>query len=204
MADIDRLTVDRIKKDYMKMYKVRRKKLLKRTVLFGFYVLVFALLVVGLVSAFGSVEDALWFMIWSYGSLALFSIYLVVFYTKAWLSLTREYVAMSKGDFIVARDVVAETKRKKFRAWVILFCGFWPALFYLFLEKKPCTLVFSRAQDWKIPNVVNYPTSAMHHRTDGGIYDYTSIGDEFYVVVYGNGEVALAYHTKYFSYDEAG
>lgn len=71
-----------------------------------------------------------------------------------------------------------------------------------FTTKSPYHLRFQRLGTYTVPNGKNYRYCKMYDMQPKGVYNYSNVGDDFYVVTMGSNEILLAYNTKLFELQE--
>ena len=63
---------------------------------------------------------------------------------------------------------------------------------------RPYTLVFAKSGNYGIHNELNYKWSKVYLLSDEGVYNYTKIDDEFYVISVGEHKNLVAYNKRMF------
>ncbi len=71
-----------------------------------------------------------------------------------------------------------------------------------FTKKSPYHLRFQCSGTYTIPSGKNYRYCRMYDMEPKGVYNYSNVGDDFYIITMGENEILLAYNTKLFELQE--
>ncbi|MBR3968570.1 MAG: hypothetical protein IKJ93_03165 [Clostridia bacterium] len=97
-----------------------------------------------------------------------------------------------KKGFQIATDKLSHSTEMTLSD-ILIFSNWW----LIYSLSKPYRLSFNSYNKYLIPKGKNYRWSDMYCMDDKGVYNYSTIGDEFYLAVIDN-KIAFAYNKKLF------
>lgn len=194
-SKISSLTNANIVKEYEELFKERIiKDIIKLSVFLLYYVFVAWL--------FSLIPWAIFLDIITFGVLVASCYFIIGYYVKEIIVLTKNRKLILNGDFNVTTEKIVNTfPKERYNKFLVLGLFINPVLAFYIIEHKPYRLVFSGFGEYKILNGKYYTSSDIYEMTEKGVYNRAATGDLHYLVVCGK-NIALVYNTKMFEYKE--
>ena len=125
------------------------------------------------------------FELLGYAVFAIFIIAECVLITKAFLSVSLNKIKVVTDDLVDLKETDSFFRITQY---------YKPRYSYDYY------LYFRRYGKYIIP-YENYKWSKLFKMTDEGVYNFSNLGDTFYVVIVGKNEIGLVYNCKLFKYE---
>lgn len=104
------------------------------------------------------------------------------------LEAYRDYGTIKKDLFKIATDTLISSEEKATYIGSAFAASF----------SSPYTLNFASYGQYCILGGENYSSSELYHMNDTGVFNYSTIGDTFYLILDTKNRILLAYNTKLF------
>ena len=99
---------------------------------------------------------------------------------------------LNKKGFQIATDKLSHSAEMTLSD-ILIFSNWW----LIYSLSKPYRLNFNSYGKYLVPKGKNYKWSNLYCMDDKGVYNYSVVGDEFYLAVIDN-KITLAYNKKHF------
>lgn len=176
----DILTTSKIKSDYQKQFFSSIKTVI-------FMPVIFALLIALIIFLFSRLENNTLFLILEILIISppIFMSYICL---ATILEAYRDYNTIKQDSFKIVTDTLISSEEKATYIGSAFAASF----------SQPYTLHFASYGQYCIPGGENYSSSKLYAMNDKGVFNYSTIGDTFYLIVDTKNRILLAYNTKLF------
>lgn len=178
------LTIETIKKD-IKRNCLNNYKLM--TIILSIFTIVILLTANFFLSEFGDVSDVIWPLI----IILSLDVFLIV-------KILIELMAISNDSFMIKKDVLVSCGEQHQDTMYTAARPIGAALTNLFSNDSKYHLNFKCYKTYFIPKGINYKYSKMFSMWEKGVYNYSVINDEFYIVLTPKEKILAVYNEKLF------
>ena len=149
--------------------------------------IIFALLIALIIYLFSLLESNLLFLILEIFLISplIFTIYICL---STLLDSYKDYNTIKKDLFKIVTDNLISCQEKSTYIGSSFAASF----------NRPYTLNFTSYGQYCVLEGKNYSSSELYAMSDKGVFNYSNIGDTFYLIIDKNEKILLVYNTKLF------
>lgn len=178
------LTIETIKKD-IKRNCLNNYKLM--TIILLIFTIAILLTTNFFLSEFGDASDMIWPLIIILG----LDIFLII-------KISTELIIIRNNSFVIKKDVLISCGEQHQDTVYMVTRPMGAALTNLFSNNSKYHLNFKCYKTYFIPKGINYKYSKMFSMWEKGVYNYSVVNDEFYIVLTPKEKILAVYNEKLF------
>ncbi|MBQ6885437.1 MAG: hypothetical protein IJN56_06850 [Clostridia bacterium] len=178
------LTIETIKKD-IKRNCLNNYKLI--TIILLIFTIAILLTTNFFLSEFGDASDVIWPLIIIFGLDA----FLII-------KISTDLITVKNNSFVIKKDILISCGEQYQDTVYTLTRPMGSALTNLFSNNSKYHLNFKCYKTYFIPKGINYKYSKMFSMWEKGVYNYSVVNDEFYIVLTPEEKILAVYNAKLF------